>query len=577
MIDDFGEKIPGAAKDRRNQAIDALSLEMSFEVALTRPLAEILPTPDYRGMITEGVDEASVATLRALREQIPTKPGTKRPQKLANWTAQVLATRSLMRRILKEEVDIRTLVHGGAMSETDKVLMKAASGRIRVYMAVGHETPLKGWDIRPFDDRGRWAVRQISPGGRTGRPIAVETSQDAAVAALREKVLARANEARTKSRGPKVGLFQTKTNPRSFVVGAKVRGQFIELERFADLREASFYMGRHEAELEERLKQAMSAPDERGERNRDRTGPDVRRGRDITPELFEETFGFRGVQFGTYMSTGDRQKALEDTFDALHDLARVLRVTPEALSLRGTLALAFGARGKGGRNPAAAHYEPRYAVINLTKHAGAGSLAHEWFHALDNMIPRASGAIAEFATEGRSSLTMAPRLRAAFHGVRDAIRATEMPARSRKLDATRSKPYYATDLEMAARAFEAWVVDQLDRRGAQNDFLANFLDEESFDAASRLRGAPEGRFPYPRPEEIDRISPAFETLFDTPGILAEAQVRRAEPEPLMARPERAEPAREDAAAPAPRDDAITPQPADDVENDGSEAVPEVWI
>lgn len=47
------------------------------------------------------------------------------------------------------------------------------------------------------------------------------------------------------------------------------------------------------------------------------------------------------------------------------------------------LAIAFGARGKGN---ALAHYEPSRAVINLTKMKGAGSLAHEFGHALDDML-----------------------------------------------------------------------------------------------------------------------------------------------------------------------------------------------
>lgn len=47
------------------------------------------------------------------------------------------------------------------------------------------------------------------------------------------------------------------------------------------------------------------------------------------------------------------------------------------------LAIAFGARGSGA---ALAHYEPERNVINLTKMKGAGCLAHEWGHALDNKI-----------------------------------------------------------------------------------------------------------------------------------------------------------------------------------------------
>lgn len=57
------------------------------------------------------------------------------------------------------------------------------------------------------------------------------------------------------------------------------------------------------------------------------------------------------------------------------------------------LAIAFGARGSGG---ALAHYEPARNVINLTKMKGAGCLAHEWGHALDNKIGRECGARSYF-------------------------------------------------------------------------------------------------------------------------------------------------------------------------------------
>ena len=70
------------------------------------------------------------------------------------------------------------------------------------------------------------------------------------------------------------------------------------------------------------------------------------------------------------------------------DLAEVLNLPSRALSLNGTLGLAFGSRGKGGKNAPLAHYEHEKVLINLTKKNGAGSLGHEWFHSLDNYFGR---------------------------------------------------------------------------------------------------------------------------------------------------------------------------------------------
>lgn len=69
---------------------------------------------------------------------------------------------------------------------------------------------------------------------------------------------------------------------------------------------------------------------------------------------------------------------------AFCDLARVLRIDRKEVSLGGTLFLAFASRGNGGSGPAT--YDPKYHVINFTREGGAGSLAHEWAHALDYYI-----------------------------------------------------------------------------------------------------------------------------------------------------------------------------------------------
>ncbi len=115
--------------------------------------------------------------------------------------------------------------------------------------------------------------------------------------------------------------------------------------------------------------------------------PDYRKGKNVTTEQFMNTFGFRGGEFGNWLSTEERQSVLNIAYDSLMDLAAVLGISPKAISLNGELGIAFGARGTGNagfRGAGAAHYENARAVINLTKMNGAGSLAHEWAHALDN-------------------------------------------------------------------------------------------------------------------------------------------------------------------------------------------------
>lgn len=117
--------------------------------------------------------------------------------------------------------------------------------------------------------------------------------------------------------------------------------------------------------------------------------PDYRNGVEITGQHYLDTFGFRGGEFGNWMNQNDRQTSLNMGFEALKDLASALKISDKDIAYQGTLAIAFGARGSGN---AAAHYEPLRTVINLTKMHGAGSLAHEWWHGLDDYLGTKMGA-----------------------------------------------------------------------------------------------------------------------------------------------------------------------------------------
>lgn len=122
----------------------------------------------------------------------------------------------------------------------------------------------------------------------------------------------------------------------------------------------------------------------------ERTGPSngINEYNHADGQLYLDTFGFAGGEFGNWMNENDRQASLDYGYDALMDLADALAIEPKDISFGGELSIAFGSRGVSG---AAAHYEPLRQVINLTKMHGAGSLAHEWGHAFDNILSKKSG------------------------------------------------------------------------------------------------------------------------------------------------------------------------------------------
>lgn len=120
-----------------------------------------------------------------------------------------------------------------------------------------------------------------------------------------------------------------------------------------------------------------------------RTGlTDVRNGRNITGDDFIKDFHIRGGEFGLWMTENDAQSSLNMAYEAFCDFADVLGIPLSSVSFDGRLSIAFGARGKGD---AVAHYEPMREVINITKMKGAGSLGHEMFHALDDIVGKKLG------------------------------------------------------------------------------------------------------------------------------------------------------------------------------------------
>lgn len=121
------------------------------------------------------------------------------------------------------------------------------------------------------------------------------------------------------------------------------------------------------------------------------SGPHYRGVRHADGQMFMDDLGFRAGEFGNWLNDNDRQTNLDMAYDALRNLADLLKIRQEDVSLNGSLAIAFGARGRGGASAGAAHYEPDRQVINLTKMSGAGCLAHEWFHSLDHALGMSLG------------------------------------------------------------------------------------------------------------------------------------------------------------------------------------------
>lgn len=174
---------------------------------------------------------------------------------------------------------------------------------------------------------------------------------------------------------------------------------------------------------------------------------------DVTSERLMREFGFRGVNFGRegWINQAERQAYLNHAYDGLLDLAEILEVPPKALSLDGMLGIAFGAQGRGGN--AAAHFVPGVNEINLTKTMGAGTLAHEWGHALDHY----------FAVQAGLAKTQSPFLSEVARDPTGDIRPEMVEAFKAVVGAMKKRNLTPAEIEERRAAAEASAKKNLDR------------------------------------------------------------------------------------------------------------------
>jgi len=514
-IEDFGEKLEGAKKDLWKDYKKSFSDELPTDLSEIT-LAKHFPEPDYAKLIADGAEVRDLAAVKAMRDIIPPKP--RKSWKLKSWAGQVSSLREFTDDILNGRTEADTVVK--MMRETSSGLAKIADN-IDLYTELGYPafTKAKDWSVgyasysmydgKRYDPpKNMWS---LSKGRSFGR--AFDTREEA-VNSLRGTLTAEI-EAGPQKRKVTLDLFKD-NRTGDFFIGKKIAaGKIIRLkEGFNSSKEAREYMKENENDLVEDLEKRRKTRSERRESNNPRVGQDYRGAEDATPEKFAAEFGFRGVQFGNYVEQGRRAMDLNDAYDALMDMSAIVGIPSRAVSLNGTLGLAFGARGSGGINPAAAHYESDNIVINMTKASGAGSLGHEWFHAMDHYFGSKKGGL--YLTENyKYSPELRKEISEAFEGVVSAIDKTGMEKRSKEIDKTRSKDYWSTVREMGARAFEAYLVHKADVKKESNDYLANILGEESWNI---LYGENQNTstYPYPTKAEMEKyIAPAFDKLFET--------------------------------------------------------------
>lgn len=223
-------------------------------------------------------------------------------------------------------------------------------------------------------------------------------------------------------------------------------------------------------------------------------------------------YDFRSIEIGRWVTEPERDRAAVKFHDALITLMNTLGVPEEVISLKGSLGLQYGIGGQPG---VCAHYIPATRQLALAKHAGAGSLAHEWFHAFDHYI--ASKVFVQPARQAFASALWLDSQAFKPHGLTsllfrcfeaillngDGTQPSDMFRSSQRVDRQQQVLYWARPEEMCARAFEAFIED----RAQYNSFLVRGT-RQSEEAKLGL---------YPEGEQRERVAQAFQDYFGQLG------------------------------------------------------------
>lgn len=517
-IQDFGEKIEGAKKDTWQSKLGNVNLE-SITEKKNMVIDNIIPKPDYKELVSSGVDNNDAAYIFVAREEVKRLLRKYKKRTLDSIKTDIQPILDAMKTITKSG-EIKKYFEAVQGGETIKKKVKLLT--TLGFPTVDVSPNIFSYDIKDFGKyfivKGRYIISKN-----------YDSFEDAAIAL--SLIMNKRNES---EKSEKLKVYSWKSNASNWIIGKKIgAGKYIEIKSgFKTSKDANQYLKENSEELVEQLQKLKQIPDERRAENRERLGKDHTGGKDVTPETFQEKFGFRGVQFGNYVEGAKRQIDLNESFNALVDLANILNIPTEAISLNGELGLAFGARGSGMFS---AHYEPGQIVINLTKKRGAGSLAHEWFHAIDNYFGKQLGSTNYITNNPTGTIDPQPggiyseknpvpinynqaRKEAvdAFKNLTDTVKQkTGLQARGKNLDNRKTKDYWGTIIEIGARSFESYVVDRLEAEGIQNDFLANFKTTSEYVRDTDVNLDVENDYPYPLESERKVINEAFDNLFQT--------------------------------------------------------------
>jgi hypothetical protein len=416
-LQDFGEKIGGAKKDlwkSRGLALSDLEEMNSAELDKFIKKDNVWIKPDYQKLVDDGLDVTVAYFYKQVRDSLPTRPFitsrmsdeeiAENQERYVTFVSELrdavytCKTEEAVKRFYEDTVlgkgFLEKSERGYSLSQTDKSKYLLENKQLKAMRVDAYDISKMKREIakKKFcysEEQKLLSNYMIRPYSSSTHKF--ETTDERTV------VKARTSGGTEFFYPDKEGF----TKPEDFE-----EGTFYVVDKYRDFVGKNFetYEEARKFALEEAKKLQQASPEVSKDRKKSlippqleavkRVGPSVREG-DVTGQDYLDDFKIKGGEFGNWLNDKDRQASVNFAYEAFRDLATVLNIPDSDIGLNGNLSIAFGARGSGS---ALAHYEPLREVINLTKMKGAGSLAHEYCHALDDRIATVLG-ISGFATE----------------------------------------------------------------------------------------------------------------------------------------------------------------------------------
>lgn len=510
-IKDFGQKIGGAKKDMwRNRSLSIEDVDILDDIDRKKFIKKdmVWKKPDYQKMKEDGVPVTVIYFIKTIRDAIPTSPFSYDDETVQNYINGINFIQESLQNLRVEDIE----------SYYEKV--------IKTNMVL----PSKGWYVIILDEYRSIVTNKFLRATQTtishlNREIRKKqflfTEEEVVLADYEFRKYSTLDHSWDKDYNDRIQIVYKPARFATFFMypegeyaiesnwqndtwyAINTKKHCFVAYNYSDLEELQQFVLDNANPTEKKKKagkkrynvKKLSVLTRKGDENESPMClPEFLQ---ITGDNIINEFNIKGGEFGVWVSDDEKQLNMNWAYLSFIDLAAALDIPCSSVSINGELSIAFGSRGSGN---ALAHYELDRRVINLTRMKGAGSLAHEWGHAIDFIAKD---------TLGRKYYDVTKKLRGAFWYKKDSSSQSDFFINSQKMDKMYSKSghgYWSSTEELFARAFACYVADKLEEKGRHNLYLHG----HSEDAVTI-----DGEYAVPKGEERQYINECFDEYFKT--------------------------------------------------------------